>query len=50
MGETRNESRILVGKPDGKKLLGRPKRRWVDNIKIDLTAIRWDSMDWIDLA
>jgi hypothetical protein len=50
MGETRNACRILVGKPEGKRPLGRPRRRWVDNIKIDLREIRWDGMDWIDLA
>jgi hypothetical protein len=48
MGETRNC--ILVGKPEGKRLLGRPRRRWVDNIKIGLREIGWDGMDWIDLA
>jgi hypothetical protein len=44
--------RILVGNPDGKKQLGRQRRRWMDNIKIDLRDIRvgWDCMDWIDLA
>jgi hypothetical protein len=42
--------RILVGKPEGKRSLGRPRRRWVDNIKIDLREIGWDDMDWIDLA
>jgi hypothetical protein len=40
---------ILVGKREGKRQLGRPRRRWVDNIKIDLRE-RWDGMDWIDLA
>jgi hypothetical protein len=50
MGETRNEYRILVGKPEGKIQLGRPRRKWVDNIKIYLTEIGWDGMDWIDLA
>jgi hypothetical protein len=39
-----------VGKPEGKRLLGRPRRRWVNNIKIDLREKGWDSMDWIDLA
>jgi hypothetical protein len=39
-----------VGKPDGKKPLGRPSRRWVDNIKMDLREIGWDCVDWIDLA
>jgi hypothetical protein len=41
---------ILVGKPEGKRPLGRPRRRWVDNIKMDFTDIGWGSMDWIDLA
>jgi hypothetical protein len=41
---------ILVGKPEKKKSLGRPRRRWVDNVKIDLREIGWDGMDWIDLA
>jgi hypothetical protein len=40
----------LVGKPEGKRLLGRPRRSWVDNIKKDLTEIGWDGMDWIDLV
>jgi hypothetical protein len=39
-----------VGKPEGKRPLGRPRRRWVDNIKMDLRGIGWDGMDWIDLA
>jgi hypothetical protein len=39
-----------VGKPEGKRPLGRPRRRWVDNIKMDLGEIRWDGMDWIELA
>jgi hypothetical protein len=50
MGETRNAYRILVGKPEGKRTLGRPRRRWVDNFKIDLLEMGWDGMDWIDLA
>jgi hypothetical protein len=50
MGETRNAYRILVGKPEGKRPLGRPRRRWVDDVKIDLRQIRWDGMDRIDLA
>jgi hypothetical protein len=45
-----NAYRILVGKSEGKKLLGRPRRRWVDNIKIDLREIGWDSMGSIDLT
>jgi hypothetical protein len=48
MGEKRNAYWILVGRPDGKRSLGRPKCMWVDIIKMDLK--RWDGMDWIDLA
>jgi hypothetical protein len=50
MGETRNAYTILVGKPEGKRPLGRPRRRWVDNIKINLREIGWDGMNWFDLA
>jgi hypothetical protein len=50
MGAMRNAYRILVGKPEGKRPLGRPRRRWVYNIKIDLREIGWDCMVWIDLA
>jgi hypothetical protein len=49
-GEKRNEYRILVGNPEGKRPLGRPGRRWVDNIEIGLREIGWDGGDWIDLA
>jgi hypothetical protein len=42
MGETRNAYRILVGKPEGKRPLGRPRRRWEDNIKMDFREIGWD--------
>jgi hypothetical protein len=47
---TRNAYRILVGKPDGKRPLGRPRCRWVDNVKLDLGEIGWGGMDWINLA
>jgi hypothetical protein len=50
MGEKRHAYRILVGMPGGKRPLGRPRRRWVDNIKMDLREMGWDSVDWIDLA
>jgi hypothetical protein len=51
MGEKRNAYMILVGKPEGKRSLGRPRRRWVENIKMDLTReIRWDGVDWMDMA
>jgi hypothetical protein len=49
-GEKRNIYRILVGKPEGKGPLGRPRRRWVGTIKMDLREIGWDGMDWIDVA
>jgi hypothetical protein len=50
MGEKRNVYRLLVGKPEGKRPLGRPRRRWIDNIKIDLSEIGCGSVDWIGLA
>jgi hypothetical protein len=50
MGGRRNAYRILLGMPEGKTPLGRPRRRWVDNIKMDLREIGWDGMDWTDLA
>jgi hypothetical protein len=49
-GGKRNAYRILVGKPEGKKSLRRPIRRWVDNIKMDLREVGWDGRDWINLA
>jgi hypothetical protein len=50
MGAKKNAYRILVGKPEGKRPLGRPRGRWVDNIKMDVGEIGWGGMDWIDLA
>jgi hypothetical protein len=41
---------MLVGKPEGKRPLGRPRRRWVHIIKMDVREIRWDKVDWIDMA
>jgi hypothetical protein len=46
MGETRNAYRILVGKPEGERPLGRPRRKWVDNIKMNLRERVWDGMVW----
>jgi hypothetical protein len=50
MGDKRKADRILVGEPEGKRPLGRSRWRWVDNIKMDLTEIKWGGMDWIDVA
>jgi hypothetical protein len=50
MGEKRNVYRLLVGKPEGKKPLGRPRRRLVDNIRMDLGEVGWGDVDWIGLA
>jgi hypothetical protein len=50
MGEKRNVYRLLVGKPEGKRSLGRLRRRWVDNIRMDLGEVGWDDVDWIGLA
>jgi hypothetical protein len=49
-GEKRNAYRLLVGKLEGKGPLGRPRRRWVDNIKMDLGDVGWGDVDWIGLA
>jgi hypothetical protein len=49
-GEKRNAYRILVAKPGSKRPLGRPRRRWVDNIKMDLREIGRDGVNWIDLS
>jgi hypothetical protein len=50
MGEKRKAYRLLVGKPEGKRPLGRPRRRWVDNIRMDLGDVGWSDVDWIGLA
>jgi hypothetical protein len=50
LGEKRNAYRILQGKPEAKRPLGRPRRRWVDNINMDLREKEWDGIGWIDLA
>ena len=50
MGEERGAYRVLVGKPEGKKPLGRPRRRWVNNIRMDLQELGYGSVDWIELA
>ncbi|KAJ4451316.1 hypothetical protein ANN_02777 [Periplaneta americana] len=50
MGESRNGYRVLVGRPEGKRPLGRPRRRWEDNINMDLREVGYDDRDWINLA
>ena len=50
MGERRGVYRVLVGKPEGKRALGRPRRRWEDNIKMDLQEVGCRGMDWFELA
>jgi hypothetical protein len=50
MGEKRIAYRMLVGKPEGKRPLGRPRRRWVDYIRMDLVEVRWSDVGWIGLA
>jgi hypothetical protein len=49
MGE-KNTYRLMVGNPEGKRSLGRPRHRWADNITMDLGEIDWDGVDWIVLA
>jgi hypothetical protein len=49
-GEKRNAYRLLVGKPEGKRPLGRLRIKWVDNIKMDLGKVGWGDVDWIGLA
>jgi hypothetical protein len=50
MGEKRNAYRLLVGKPEERRPLGRPRRRWLDNIRMDLVEVGWDDVGWISLA
>jgi hypothetical protein len=50
MGEKRNSCRLLVGMPEGSRPLGRPRRRWLDNIRMDLVEVGWGNVDWIGLA
>jgi hypothetical protein len=50
IGAKRNAYRILVGKPEGKRPLGRPRHRWVDNIKMHFIETGWYGMDWIDVT
>jgi hypothetical protein len=50
MGERRSLYRVSVGKPKGKRTLGRPRRRWENNIKMDLREVECGGMDWIELA
>jgi hypothetical protein len=50
MGEERGAYRILVGRPEGRRPLGRPRCRWEDNIKMDIREVGWEDMNWIDLA
>ena len=50
MGEGRGVHRVLVGKPEGKRPLGRPRRRWKDNIKMDLQEVVGSCGDWMELA
>jgi hypothetical protein len=50
MGEKWNAYKLVVEKPEGKRPLRRPRRRWVDNIRMDLGEVEWCDVDWIDLA
>jgi hypothetical protein len=49
-GEKRNAYRLLVGKPEGRRSLERPRRKWLDNVKMDLVEVGWGDVDWIGLA
>jgi hypothetical protein len=50
VGEKRNAYRLLVGKPEGRRPLGRPRRRWLDNKRMDLVEVGWGDVDWIGLT
>jgi hypothetical protein len=50
MGEGRCAYRVFMGRPEGRRPLGRPRRRWEDNIKMDLQEVGWGGMNWIDMA
>jgi hypothetical protein len=50
LDEGRDSYRILVGRPEGMRRLGRPRSRWEDNIKMNLQEMQWGSMEWIDVA
>jgi hypothetical protein len=50
MGEKRNVYSLLAGEPEGKRPLGKPRRRWLENIKMNLVETEWGGVDWIDLA
>jgi hypothetical protein len=50
VGEKRNEHRLLVRKPEGLRPIGRPRRRWLDNIRMDLVDMGWGDVNWIGLA
>ena len=50
MGERKGVCRVLMGKPEGKRPVGRPRRRWEDNIKMDLQEVECGGMDWIEVA
>jgi hypothetical protein len=50
VGEKRNAYRLLVGKPEGKRPLGRSRHSWVDNIRMDLGEVRWGDVDWLRIG
>jgi hypothetical protein len=50
MEALRNVCKVLVGKPEGRTSFGRPRRRWEDNVRMDLSEIMWEGLDWIHLA